>query len=272
MVHLCLTRRDGKISEPLANELRTRNIAFQERVDELEEYLYLCLATTKRAKDLEDQELKKMRPSHLILCLILFYIIEIDCVCADPIDGFTIVPLTESNFEIQKPYDKLLEGRYSFTDGIRRLWVYADDRPHEPDSKTMPRTEIRIRGLDYSSGVWQFEGYGFVPNGTSGAIVLQIHGGMGHATTLILRMYEGDIRYYLHDLIATNLYDKWFRVNVIHNRDQGIVEVYLDGTLKLVTQDRGPGDLYFKCGVYAAPPNVSYYMESRWKDIKIYKK
>ncbi|KAF8024938.1 hypothetical protein BT93_F1936 [Corymbia citriodora subsp. variegata] len=212
-----------------------------------------------------------MRPSHLILCLILVYIIEIDRICTDPIDGFTIVPLTESNFEIQKPYDKLLEERYSFTDGVRRLWVYADDKPHEPDSKTMPRTEIRISGLDYSSGVWQFEGYGFVPNGTSGAIIVQIHGGMGHSTTLILRMYEGDVRYYLRDLIATNLYDKWFRVNVIHDRNQGTVEVYLDGTLKLVTQDHGPGDLY-KCGVYAAPPNVSYYMESRWKDIKIYKK
>ncbi|KAI6689542.1 hypothetical protein NL676_026370 [Syzygium grande] len=194
-----------------------------------------------------------MRSSHLILCLILVNINEVGHVCGDPTDGFTVVPLTEWNFEIQKPYDKPLEERYSFTDGIRRLWVYADDKPHEPNSTTMPRTEIRISGLDYSSGVWQFEGYGFVPNGTSGAIIVQIHGGMGHATTLILRMYEGDVRYYLRDLIATNLYDKWFRVNVIHDRDQGIVEVYLDGTLKFTTQDRGPGDLYFKCGVYAAP-------------------
>ncbi|KAF8024944.1 hypothetical protein BT93_F1942 [Corymbia citriodora subsp. variegata] len=206
-----------------------------------------------------------MRPSHLIMCLILVYIIEIDHVCTDPIDGFTIVPLTESNFEIQKPYDKLLEERYSFTDGVRRLWVYADDKPHEPNRVRVGlASETHIKkchqldpnGLDYSSGVWQFEGYGFVPNGTSGAIIVQIHGGMGHSTTLILRMYEGD----------------WFRVNVIHDRDQGTVEVYLDGTLKLVMQDRGPSDLYFKCGVYAAPPNVSYYMESRWKDIKIYKK
>ncbi|KAI3442637.1 uncharacterized protein J3R85_000870 [Psidium guajava] len=85
-------------------------------------------------------------------------------------------------------------------------------------------------------------------------------------------MYEGDVRYYLRDLIATNLYNKWFWVNVIHDRDQGVVQVYIDGTLKFVMHDRGPCDLYFKCGMYAAPPNVSYYMETRWKDIKIYER
>lgn len=97
-----------------------------------------------------DQELKKMRSSHLILCLILVNINEVGHVCGDPTDGFTVVPLTEWNFEIQKPYDKPLEERYSFTDGIRRLWVYADDKPHEPNSKTMPRTEIRISVLSLS--------------------------------------------------------------------------------------------------------------------------
>ncbi|KAK9270019.1 hypothetical protein L1049_025592 [Liquidambar formosana] len=191
---------------------------------------------------------------------------------ADPIDGFTPVPLTEWNFESQKPYDIPLEERYSYKDGVRRLWVYANDKPHSPDSHTEPRTEIRIRGLDYSSGVWQFEGYGFVPNGTSGAIIVQIHGAAKGATTLILRIYNGDVRYYTRDLMATGLYDKWFRVNVIHDVDGGKVTVFIDGIQKFVGKDKGPGDLYFKCGVYAAPPNVSYYMESRWKDIKIYKK
>lgn len=128
------------------------------------------------------------------------------------------------------------------------------------------------QGLDYSSGVWQFEGYGFVPNGTSGATIAQIHGAAHGATTLILRIYNGDMRYYSSDVVATGLYDRWFRLNVIHDVDGGMVTVFVDGVEKYKTKDKGPGDLYFKCGVYAAPVNISYYMESRWRDIKIYKK
>ncbi|WKA10944.1 hypothetical protein VitviT2T_028485 [Vitis vinifera] len=131
---------------------------------------------------------------------------------------------------------------------------------------------IFLQGLDYSSGVWQFEGYGFVPNGTSGVTVSQIHGAAQAATTLILRIYNGDMRYYSADLIATGMYDRWFRLNVIHDVDGGKVTVFIDGVQKFQVKDKGPGDLYFKCGVYAAPGNISYCMESRWRDIKIYKK
>ncbi|KAF8024945.1 hypothetical protein BT93_F1943 [Corymbia citriodora subsp. variegata] len=191
---------------------------------------------------------------------------------ADPTDGFTEVPLTEANFVLQKPYDIPLDERYSFVDGVRRLWVYADDKPHDPSSHTQPRTEVRINGLDYSSGVWQFEGHGFVPNGTSGATIAQIHGAAHGATTIILRIYDGDMRYYSGNLIATDLYDRWFRLNIIHDVDGGKVTVFLDGNQVFQAADKGPGDLYFKCGVYAAPTNISYYMESRWRDIKIYKK
>ncbi|CDP11405.1 unnamed protein product [Coffea canephora] len=150
--------------------------------------------------------------------------------------------------------------------------VYADDKPHDPNSHTQPRTEVRIQGLDYSSGVWQFEGYGFVPNGTSGATIVQIHGASDGATTIILRIYDGDMRYYSSELVDTGLYDRWFRVNLIHNVDGGKVTVFIDGVQKFETDDQGPGDLHFKCEVYAAPRNISYYMESRWRDIKIYKK
>ncbi|KAF5942483.1 hypothetical protein HYC85_020125, partial [Camellia sinensis] len=63
---------------------------------------------------------------------------------ADPTDGFTNIPLTESNFKLQKPYDIPLEQRCSFQNGVHRLWVYADDKPYNPSSPTQPRTEIRI--------------------------------------------------------------------------------------------------------------------------------
>ncbi|CAL1363104.1 unnamed protein product [Linum trigynum] len=203
-------------------------------------------------------------------------LLAIYCCCDgadDPTLGFTEVPLNPSNMVILKPYDVPVDQRYSFINGTHRMWVYADDKPEAPGSNTQPRTEIRIVGLDYSSGVWQFEGHGFVPNGTSGATVAQIHGAAHGNTTLLLRVYApGEMRYYSSLHVADGLYDRWFRLNMIHDVDGGKVTVFLDGEQKFQYHDQGPGDLFFKCGVYGAPANISYYMESRWRDIKIYRK
>ncbi|KAL7208635.1 hypothetical protein ACSBR1_030383 [Camellia fascicularis] len=140
--------------------------------------------------------------------------------CPNPTDGFTTIPLTESNFKLQKPYDIPLGQRYSFQNGVHRLWVYADDKPYDPSSPSQPCTEIRILGLDYSSEVWQFEGYGFVPNLTFGAIIVQIHDATNYDIIIILRICNGDMRYYSGDLVDTDMYDKWFRVNLIHDVDK----------------------------------------------------
>ena len=72
---------------------------------------------------------------------------------ADPTDGFTNVPLTEANFEIQRPYNVPLDERYSFENGIRKMWVYANDKPHSPNSETQPRTEVRIHVNQFFSPI-----------------------------------------------------------------------------------------------------------------------
>ncbi|XVE55139.1 hypothetical protein DITRI_Ditri03aG0136600 [Diplodiscus trichospermus] len=215
----------------------------------------------------------KASNSYWLLFVVLVSCFNDRCICgADPTDGFTPVPLTDENFDLQKPYDIPLSQRYNYSNGVRSLWVYNKDKPFKRASGTRPRTEIRIKGHDYSSGVWQFEGHAFVPKGTSGVTIVQIHGAAEGATTLQLRIYEGNMKYYRYNLVATDLYDKWFRVNVIHDVGKGKVTVFIDGKQKFVVNDQGPGDLYFKCGVYAAPANSSNFMESRWRDIKLFKK
>ncbi|XP_076907451.1 citrate-binding protein-like [Bidens hawaiensis] len=208
--------------------------------------------------------------------LVLFVVTLIRCLLIanahiDPTLGFVEVMLNQTSFEYQKPYDTPLEQRYSYKNGTHRFWVYADDKPHHLGSNTQPRTEIRIHP-DYSSGTWQFEGLAFVPNGTSGATIVQIHGAAHGNTTLLLRIYNGDMRYYSAPVIDTGLYDKWFKVNLIHDVDGGKVTVYINNKVRLKMHDQGPAMLHFKFGVYGAPRNISYYMESRWKAIKIYKK
>ncbi|KAF8024943.1 hypothetical protein BT93_F1941 [Corymbia citriodora subsp. variegata] len=180
---------------------------------------------------------------------------------ADPTDGFTELTLTDANFELQKPYNIPLEERYSFVDGVHKFWIYANDKPHDPSSNTQPHRSsdqtLIPHDLDYSSGVWQIEGHGFLPNGTSGTMIAQIHGAAHGNITLILRIYDGDMRYYSKNLIATGLYERWFRLNIINDVDGGKVTMFLDTN---------------QCGLYGAPANICYYMESRWRDIKIYKK
>lgn len=58
--------------------------------------------------------------------------------------GFTEVPLSEDNFVKQRPYNVPLNERYSFDNGVRRLWVYSSDKPFKKGSETEPRTEIRM--------------------------------------------------------------------------------------------------------------------------------
>ena len=98
-----------------------------------------------------------------------------------------------------------------------------------------------------------------------------IHGAAEGATTLQLRICKGNMRYYRYNLVATDL-SKWFRVNVIHDVGKEKVTVFIEGKEKFVVNDQAPGDLYFKCGVYAAPAKSSNYMESSWRDIKLFKK
>lgn len=128
-----------------------------------------------------------------------------------------------------------------------------------------------LQGYDYSSGVWQFEGHGFVPSGTTGVCVMQVFGAAVHATTLMMRVYDYALKYYKNQVVLPCVYDKWFRLNVIHNVDANKLQVYIDGYLKLEVEGRGGTSHYFKCGVYAQD-NASYYMESRWKGIKVLKK
>lgn len=57
---------------------------------------------------------------------------------------FTELPLNASNFKHHKPYNLPVSKRYSFKDGVHKLWVHATDKPLYPHSKTSPRSEIRI--------------------------------------------------------------------------------------------------------------------------------
>ncbi|KAL5098866.1 hypothetical protein RYX36_003193 [Vicia faba] len=190
----------------------------------------------------------------------------------DPTQEFTHVSLDNSNFVIQKPYNLPVNQRYNFTNGVHQFWILPTDKPFMSDSNTKPRTEIRISKHEYTSGIWQFEGYAYVPSGTSGVCIMQVFGGRSTATTTQLRIYDGSLTYYNSPhVLSQNIYNRWFKVNVIHDVDTNNVKVYIDGVLKRDGAGLGAATHYFKFGVYVQNDH-SNRMESLWKDIKVFKK
>lgn len=203
---------------------------------------------------------------HLILLPLIIYQTTSFASAVDPTQGFTQLPLDNSNFQIQKPYDVSVNQRYTFTNGVHKFWIYPTDKPFMSGSNTQPRTEIRItvsknsisqnmflllllllfclyipsyihhftlyfyfQGYDYTSGIWQFEGYGYVPSGTSGVCIMQVFGGSSTATTSQLRVYDGSLTYYRSPVLSANIYNRWFRVNAIHDVGANNVKIYIDG-------------------------------------------
>ena len=64
---------------------------------------------------------------------------------ADPTAGFIAVEVTGDRFKLHKPYDLPQEQRYELrADGVRRFWVYCDDKPFRAGSPTKPRSEILL--------------------------------------------------------------------------------------------------------------------------------
>ncbi|KAF0889200.1 hypothetical protein E2562_022459 [Oryza meyeriana var. granulata] len=192
----------------------------------------------------------------------------------NPTAGFVKVDLTDGDFQVQRPYNVPESRRFRYRDGVRTFWVYDNDKPFNTATHTNPRTEVRLRGHDYSSGVWQFEGYGYVPSGTSGVSVMQIHNeeGAEHATILMLHVYHGVLRFYDGPAIEGAIYDRWFRLNVIHDATASTVAVYVDGDRKFSTDVIPSKSYYFKFGVYMQHRDWSRCMESQWTNVTVYTK
>ncbi|GMN56303.1 hypothetical protein TIFTF001_025407 [Ficus carica] len=188
-----------------------------------------------------------------------------------PTDGFSRVSLSSSNFKLQKPYDQPVQNRYSNNNGVETFRVFSNDKPFQQGSPTKPRTEIRISGYDYTSGVWQFEGNFYVPSGTNGVCIMQVFGAANQATTLQLRVYNGNLQVYKNQVVVSNIYNKWFKLNVIHDVGNSRVTIFINDQQKVVVGGRGLSTFYFKYGVYAQDGS-SNDMESKWSGIKVFRR
>ncbi|PNH02810.1 Citrate-binding protein, partial [Tetrabaena socialis] len=132
--------------------------------------------------------------------------------------------------------------------------LHSNDQPFKLDSSTTPRTEMRILN-DYYTGLHSIKFDLFVVSGTDGVSVMQIFGGdrsynlnpqSSAATSLQLRVYNGQLMYYNNETLAYSILDRWLPVNVTHNANSGDIQIWVDGQLALETKDRGTDKHYFK--------------------------
>ncbi|KAF7104478.1 hypothetical protein CFC21_105372, partial [Triticum aestivum] len=145
--------------------------------------------------------------------------------------------------------------------GLLRRQALPRQQPHQA------ALEILLN-ITYSSGVWQFEGYN---RGIRDAGVRP--GRPPRNTTLMLHVYGGRLVYYNDEtkVVDRHIYDWWFRLNLVHNIQASALTVFIDGDETLIVPGYGSDFHYFKFGVYTQT-NPSHYMESRWRDLKVYTK
>jgi hypothetical protein len=123
----------------------------------------------------------------------------------------------------------------------------------------------------YTSGRHQFEADVMVVTNTSRVSIMQVFGGEnGHATSLQLRVYDGKLKEYEHTTLLSDIYGRWFHLNVTHDVATHEIQIFIDGKLALTTKDNGGKEWHFKCGVYAQEKS-SHKMEVAYRNLKIYK-
>src|SRR5688572_16087543 len=147
--------------------------------------------------------------------------------------------------------------RYTNENGIETFSTQPGDE----------RAEARIED-DHRTGTWQFEGWVNVKAGVNGGCIHQVF------KFLMIVAYPndgGEFRQHSYQrLAATGMYDKWVRVNTIHDADAGRADVYIDGTWRGMTPSNSPGPngWYHKYGIYNSSGTRPVV---QWRNVRFFK-
>jgi len=136
------------------------------------------------------------------------------------------------------------------------------------------RSEIRLQN-DYSSGIWQFEGYVTFNAPLQDESLFQIFGNTGSAATfLMMRGYRdnnGEIRVMSGShTIASGIYGQEVRINVIHEYNVS-AKFYVNGKFVYEKPQNDPGVTnYWKYGVYGTT-NGNVPAVVQWRGVRTFR-
>jgi hypothetical protein len=186
--------------------------------------------------------------------------------------GWASFPAT---FKIQSPTNVPQSDRYWATNNIYHCEVFSTDGAFAAGNTTLPRTEQRFNP-DYTNGgkqaigEIQYQSTEMAPSNENSYCVFQIHTGDAESgafgsTTFMLFWFtnnNGSVHDYSGTLLASNLGNRWFQLNVDHNLVSRIIRVWINRNLVWTQQDNGAGDFYFKDGVYEQSHDPTLQMDT----------
>jgi hypothetical protein len=176
-------------------------------------------------------------------------------------------------YRIQKPWDVPVSERhaYDFASNTHTTRVFDTDKPHDPDSDTAPRTEMRWEN-EYRSGRHMWESDVYVPAGVNGPSLMQVKHLVNdtvRTTDFQLRVYPengGTFKRYSYQALKTGVYNKWWNVKVVHDADADTIHVFIDDVLVDTLVNEYDGVRVFKNGVYHGGPGmaIAYFRDLRY--------
>jgi hypothetical protein len=134
------------------------------------------------------------------------------------------------------------------------------------------RSEIRLQN-DYSTGSRQFEGYVTIYSPLNDESLMQIFGSTSGATQMMIRGYAasgGSIRG-AGQTLATNVYGKEVRINVIHLQENvgNKIIIYINGVKKAEIADNESVSNYHKYGNYGTLTTDEAIV--KWRRVRNYR-
>jgi hypothetical protein len=185
-------------------------------------------------------------------------------------------------YDIHHPYDLDESDRFqkvAVSAGTEyRFEIRKTDKPFQAGSSTQPRTELRVRGLDYQgSGQHQFEADMKVPDSTTtNVIIFQIKQTSDTPVNVYttLRVIGSNLCVDEEPIRGISR-NTWYHINVIHDSPAGTIKVYVNGThektINVASDERGYTK-YFKCGTYNMSKGVVGTNKIVYRNIKVWRK
>jgi hypothetical protein len=191
---------------------------------------------------------------------------DVNAAAATPI-GTGWKEVSATDYTIDQPPGR---SRHTLTNGEHHFWLLKSDPSTYPGRDSGPRSELRLNN-DYKSGQAQFAADIKVVKGCSKASIMQIFGAQGRSTAFMAWAGNDSFTYYSGQKIYGPIYDKYLRVNVVHDTKSRKVTFYVGGKSYGTFTDGGSANHYFKAGIYHQT-GMSARCDVYMKNIALFKK
>jgi hypothetical protein len=164
-----------------------------------------------------------------------------------------------TEYSISKTHVAEAGASYDRVNGVETFKLFNHDASN--------RVEIRCHD-EYSSGQRQFEGEVNVASTTTAKSVCQLF------HIILIKAYSSNGGSLTGEkdangTLATGIYGKWTRINMVHDASAHTAKIYINGTQKF-SGSVSSGTIYHKYGIYGTLVNPTEQVQ--WRNVHFWKK